>query len=318
MTRAERDKRYRDRHAVERAEKRKASKAERSDEQIQVDLARDRERKRLKKAKMSREELAASRQHASELSKQRKAALSLEDREALLARTRATELQLRLAKKHGPKAFCMDRAARYPTDSVQHANYTQLAQQGFFILRGACAAQAQDWLKAAQRVIATEQGESLFSGIDKHGKLRYSAKRKQYVPDAPLSADVVTTATQLLQQQLDEYTIVDPAILANGKVGAQPAHCDIRDQSHLWCEDPPLSGLIALEKDTKLLVMPASLENYNGELETIELEAGDVLIFHALLIHAGSAYSKTNRRLHFTALGHRSWRSRPINETYVV
>jgi ectoine hydroxylase-related dioxygenase (phytanoyl-CoA dioxygenase family) len=40
-----------------------------------------------------------------------------------------------------------------------------------------------------------------------------------------------------------------------------------------------------------------SLENYN-ELEAIKLEAGDVLIFHALLIHAGCAYSKTNRRLH--------------------
>jgi hypothetical protein len=94
MTRAERDKRYRTKHAAERAEKRKASKAERSDEQIQVDLARDCERKRLKKTAMSKEELAASRQHASELSKQRTAALSLEDREALLARTRATELRL--------------------------------------------------------------------------------------------------------------------------------------------------------------------------------------------------------------------------------
>ena len=142
-----------------------------------------------------------------------------------------------MAKKHGPKAFCMDRAARYPTNSVQRANYTRLAQQGFITMRRACAAQAQDWLKAAQRVIATERGESLFSGTDKHGKLPYSAKRKQYWPDAALSADVVTTATQLLQQQLDEYTIVDPAILANGKVAAQPAHCDIRDQSHLWRED---------------------------------------------------------------------------------
>ena len=134
----------------------------------------------------------------------------------------------------------MDRAARYPTDSVQRANCTQLAQQGFIILRGAGAAKAQDWLKAAKRVIATEQGESLFSGAGKYDKLRYSAKRKQYWPD---SADVVTTARQLLQKQLDEYTIVGPTILANGKVGVQLAHCDIRDQSHLWRDDPPLSGL---------------------------------------------------------------------------
>jgi hypothetical protein len=66
MPRAERDKRHRAKHAVERAEKRKASKAQRSDEQIQVDLARDRARKRLKKAKMSKDELAASKQRASE------------------------------------------------------------------------------------------------------------------------------------------------------------------------------------------------------------------------------------------------------------
>lgn len=140
-------------------------------------------------------------------------------------------------------------------------------------------------------MIATERGESFFGSADKHGKLRCSAKRKQYCPDPPLGVDVVTTATQLLQQQFEQYKVVDAATLANGTVGAQQAHFDVRDQSHLWCEHPPFSGLISLEKDTKLLAMRDGLENYNGELEAPDLEAGDVLIFHALLIHAGSASS---------------------------
>jgi ectoine hydroxylase-related dioxygenase (phytanoyl-CoA dioxygenase family) len=78
-----------------------------------------------------------------------------------------------------------------------------------------------------------------------------------------------------------------------------------------------LSGITALEDNTLLLVMRDSLESYEGQLEAVALNAGDVLIFHALLVHAGGNYSRTNRRIHFTALSQNGM-SRPINETYVV
>jgi ectoine hydroxylase-related dioxygenase (phytanoyl-CoA dioxygenase family) len=132
-----------------------------------------------------------------------------------------------------------------------------------------------------------------------------------------LQDEVVAWTTELLQQQSDQYNVVDPVIISNGKTEAQPAHCDIKDQSHLWREDPPLSGITALEDNTLLLVMRDLLEGYKNQLEMVALNAGDVLIFHALLVHAGGDYSRTNRRIHFTALS-RNGMSRPINETYVV
>ena len=102
-----------------------------------------------------------------------------------------------------------------------------------------------------------------------------------------------------------------------GICGAQPAHCDIRNQSHLWENDPPLSGIVALENGTSLLILRDSLEDYGGKLEKVVLNAGDVLVFPGLLVHAGSGYMKLNKRIHFTALS-KSSKSRPINETFIV
>ena len=175
-----------------------------------MDLARDCERKRLKKAEMSKEELAASRQRASELSKQRKAALSNTGHRAPTALGQEAWAQ-GILHGSGSTVSYKQCAARQlytaGTAGLRHPARQAICQ--FDVSKdgvisndtagGACAAQAQ---KAAQRVIAKEQGESLFSGADKHGSLGYSAKRNRYWPDAPLSADVVTTAIQFLQQQL--------------------------------------------------------------------------------------------------------------------
>jgi hypothetical protein len=49
-----------------------------------------------------------------------------------------------------------------------------------------------------------------------------------------LQDEVIAWTTELLQQQSDQYNVVDPVIISNGKTEAQPAHCDIKDQSHLW------------------------------------------------------------------------------------
>lgn len=78
MTRAERDKRYMEKHAAERAE---CARHHRQSDRRSC----TRPRRTAQQAEMLKEELAASKQHASELSKQHTAALSLEDREALLA-----------------------------------------------------------------------------------------------------------------------------------------------------------------------------------------------------------------------------------------
>ena len=319
MTKADRNKRYNEKHADTLALKRKRVQEEKSEEQRQKDRAADRERKRRQKANQTPAEKAAQHQKDADSYRRRSAALTDEQRSVVRERMRATEKRLRLAKQHGPKQFCLGRAARYKADSQPNANYKQLADPGFMILPRAADGRVSDWLKAAKKVVNTQPGRALFSSVSKTGKLQHSSKRKEYrlQTHPELQDEVIAWTTELLQQQFDHYNVVDPVIISNGNTAAQPAHCDIKDQSHLWREDPPLSGIIALEDNTLLLVMRNSLESYEGQLEAVALNAGDVLIFHALLVHAGGSYSRTNRRIHFTALSQNGM-SRPINETYVV
>ena len=130
---------------------------------------------------------------------------------------RATEKRLRLAKRHGPKQFCLDRAARYKADSQQNANYRLLADPGFVISRKAADGRVSDWLKAAKKVVNTQPGRALFSSVSKNGKLQHSSKRKEYrlQTHPQLQDEVIAWTTELLQQQFDQYNVVDPVIISN-------------------------------------------------------------------------------------------------------
>jgi hypothetical protein len=309
-----RNKRYWQLHAAEIKLKRDAI----SDEKKQEDRAHKRTAMQTERAKLTRQEKAAVQQKDRDAHRLHVAAMNDEQRKLWLERMRATTRRLYQARKHGPKQFVIDRAAQYTLDSEQHRHYLQLADPGFVVIHSACD-KHRDWLTRVRRIVRTEKGESLFSRVDRHGKLQYSAKRKQYSmsSEPEFQAEVVAWLVTFIRQVLDEYVITDACVLANGICGAQPAHCDIRDQSHLWENDPPLSGIVALENGTSLLIMRDSLEDYGGKLEKVVLNAGDVLVFHGLLVHAGSGYTKVNKRIHFTALT-KSGKSRPINETFVV
>jgi hypothetical protein len=129
---------------------------------------------------------------------------------------------------------------------------------------------------------------------------------------------VTTWTTDLLVRELGAFNVIDPCILFKNSVKMQPAHRDLRDDSHHWRENVPVAGIIALQDNTTILVRRDALQCDKGRgLERVHLNAGDVLIMHGLCVHAGDEYTRRNTRLHFVGLSDRL-RSRPINETFVV
>jgi hypothetical protein len=104
--------------------------------------------------------------------------------------------------------------------------------------------------------------------------------------------------------------------------GRQAAHSDYVPTNELLKtrdESVPLLAILALEPHTYLDVWPSSHRIIRGSpifRKTLTLEPGDIVIFRADLIHAGSAYSRRNIRLH-AYLDHEAVPRVP-NRTWVV
>ena len=104
----------------------------------------------------------------------------------------------------------------------------------------------------------------------------------------------------------------------------QEAHCDYVPTPELLQttdDTVPLLFFLALEDDTTLEVWPGSHYVVRGEHRVIhkqqlKLNAGDAVFFRADLVHAGSAYSKQNTRIH-CYLDHPSVRRDP-NRTWLI
>lgn len=110
---------------------------------------------------------------------------------------------------------------------------------------------------------------------------------------------------------------------------SQAAHADyVPDAALLDTDDDtvPLLAVFALQNGTKLDVWPEShrlvrrsrLTRHTPKVarHTVELDAGDVIIFRGDLIHAGSAYTAHNLRIH-VYLDHPTV-PRPPNRTWVI
>ena len=104
----------------------------------------------------------------------------------------------------------------------------------------------------------------------------------------------------------------------------QEAHCDYVPTPELLettDDTVPLLFFLALEDDTALEVWPGSHRVVRGEhtvihKQQIRLNKGDGVIFRGDLVHAGSAYSKKNTRIH-CYLDHPSVKRDP-NRTWII
>lgn len=110
--------------------------------------------------------------------------------------------------------------------------------------------------------------------------------------------------------------------------GQQPAHCDHGPDNLFGLLDRqmPLFVIVALMPHTRLHVWPNSIRLITEARraqrrapiapETLLLEAGDVLVCRADLVHAGAAYDEQHFRLH-CFLDHSACPRLP-NDTYIV
>jgi hypothetical protein len=109
----------------------------------------------------------------------------------------------------------------------------------------------------------------------------------------------------------------------------QAAHTDYVPNSALLDTNDdtvPLLAVFALQGGTRLDVWPEShrlvrrprLTRHTPKVtrRTVELDAGDLIVFRGDLIHAGSAYTQHNLRIH-TYLDHPTV-PRPPNRTWVI
>ena len=70
-----------------------------------------------------------------------------------------------------------------------------------------------------------------------------------------------------------------------------------------WKELYPVGALLAVEDDTTIETWNTPLSKSNPTVSRkdkvqLSLKRGDLLIFHALKVHAGSYYPETNIRFH--------------------
>lgn len=116
----------------------------------------------------------------------------------------------------------------------------------------------------------------------------------------------LSTVRQKLQHTYPEHYVTD-AVLLQSLAGCrrQAAHCDyIPTPELLVTKTKPLLFILALEDNTYLDVWAGShlRKSLRGRpiLPTrLTLNAGDAIIFRSDLVHAGSAYDKSNIRIHF-------------------
>jgi len=89
----------------------------------------------------------------------------------------------------------------------------------------------------------------------------------------------------------------------------QLAHCDFhqhKDFLKYYDSNAILSVILALERSTKFHVWPKSINSINPTKQkpshikrsTINMNAGDIIIFRGDLIHAGAGYFRDNYRMH--------------------
>ena len=118
---------------------------------------------------------------------------------------------------------------------------------------------------------------------------------------------VNTSWTQDVRRRLAvEYPHLKPSsvILIESLPGCQrqAAHCDYAPSHALAAAvaEPPLLFLLAIQPDTRLDVWPGSHKPGPRPCRrrTLRLDAGDAVVFRAELVHAGSAYTTHNRRIH--------------------
>ena len=214
-----------------------------------------------------------------------------------------------------PTVASLRRSARHQTitisdESFGDRNWTELNTEGYVILEGAALKclrmDTLDHLKPVMKVVHT-----LSNGPDPRDD--DGGRWQEDFPENCKDADLVETLdklTALCESLFPGLSLSSPLILVSrARCRTQrPAHTDA-DTEKFSVDDTvvPLSIMIALQKDTRVILYPGSHnwirnggpQQSRGKLFT--LKRGDVIVWRGDLVHQGAPYKTPNMRLFFEA-----------------
>jgi hypothetical protein len=214
-----------------------------------------------------------------------------------------------------PTVDGLRRSARHqtttiPDESFGNKNWTKLNTEGWVVLEGAALRclrmDTLDHLKTVMKVVHT-----LSNGPDPRDD--DGGRWQEDFPEDCKDADLVETIdklTALCASLFPGLSLSSPLILGSRAHcrTQRPAHTDA-DTEKFSMDDTvvPLSIMIALQKDTRVILYPGShkwirnggTQQSKGKL--ITLKRGSIIVWRGDLVHQGAPYKIPNMRLFFEA-----------------
>ena len=178
---------------------------------------------------------------------------------------------------------------------------------------------------AVGRCLSADYAELFRSQTVAEGHIGRENRRKVRRIDPPLLGDVVAEIWQVLMVDglLGRRVGRQPPVVLHSVKGCQkgPNHWDFDPMvvSGMADDDAPCSVVLALQDGTRFHLYPPGYSP-DGAGMVVELDAGDLLVFRADMLHSGAAYDSDNYRVHFYLDHHDAQISqlcRQPNQTYV-
>lgn len=190
--------------------------------------------------------------------------------------------------------------------TISERKKMSLHVDGYEVIRGAFT------ITEEQREAIIERGKrgKFIFNHNKQLGVREDRKRKQISLGKKTAPEFKAAIEYMLHQRYPKLKPTNMVVL-HSKAGCQRQnpHCDYEqlDDSFGTTQDEliPLGCVIAVMDGSTLEVWPRSMRVRDGEASgepiqrvTLQLQAGDMLVFRGDLTHAGSAYTEDNYRLH--------------------
>lgn len=206
------------------------------------------------------------------------------------------------------------------------ATIVAFEREGYHVIRNALQESDLEDVRSDARETGERASESkgwanMFSEVDSRGRLKTSSDRQMTMMDC--NGPAAAICQKLVSEHLGsggayEMKIRAMTLLDTEAANDQPDHTDYGvDNAARWGIGFPVGGIVCFEEGSNFSTVVGSLDDRTfGERVEIDLQPGDVVLFHGAKVHRGARYMIRNRRLHFYAACRRL--KVPENKTYPV
>lgn len=211
--------------------------------------------------------------------------------------------------------YAQERALQLQPGSQLAHNQTLLARPGYFVIEKALHGEQLTSIKRQAQAITirnkplnmlkaqSSDGKPVCGSLRQQYKVKESYKSKTGVHQTKLFQDITNWITTVLDDALGgTHKAAEPVVLKSlPGCQQQPLHIDYINQTEVWKTEAPVITFTAFENNTHLVVVdnsvarPACDAQQNAKVLT--LQAGDMVVAHLMLAHAGAASDCDNMRL---------------------